>query len=189
MVGRPAVFLDRDGVINRAVVRDGRPYPPACLEDFQLLPGAAEAVGRLRAAGLPVVVVTNQPDVVTGRQSPAMLDAFHRHMLEAMPVDAIKVCLATEDNDPRGCYKPRPGLLIEAAEELGLDLARSFMVGDRWRDIGAGKAVGAVTFFIDHGYDEIMRYSPDFVVTDLAHAASIILERYARDHAKETENG
>lgn len=170
-----AVFLDRDGVINRAVVRDGKPFPPDTLEDLEILPGVAETIARLKAAGLRVIVVTNQPDVATGRQSRATVEAFHQHLLETLDIDDIRACFCVEGPDCP-CYKPKPGLLLEAARDWGIDLSSSFMVGDRWRDMGAGKAAGCCTFFIDYGYRERQAEAPDFIVTDLAHAGRIILE-------------
>ena len=126
---RVAVFLDRDGVVNRAFVRDGKPYPPDTLEQFELLPGAAQAMRSLRQAGFLVIVVTNQPDVATGKQS-------------------------REVADHCSCRKPKPGMLLEAARIWHIDLTASFMVGDRWRDVDAGNAAGCTSIFIDHGYTE-----------------------------------
>lgn len=187
---RPAVFLDRDGVINRAVVRDGRPYPPDDLASFEFLPGVAEAVAALRAAGFAVVAATNQPDVRTGKQSAAVVDAMHDLARRVLGLDDIRMCPHT-DADGCACRKPRPGMLLDAAAELGLDLSRSYMVGDRWRDIDAGRAAGCVTFFIDYGYREKGPSAPpDHVVRDLAEAARIILQQStaaARPAAQESD--
>ncbi len=169
-----AVFLDRDGVLNRSMVREGRPHAPTSLEQFELLPDVGEAVRDLKNAGFLLIVVTNQPDVATGVVSGGVLDAMHRKLRTWLPLDDIKVC-SHVDADGCLCRKPRPGLLLEAAREWSIDLNRSFMVGDRWRDVSAGKAAGCTTIFVDHGYAERQIDAPDFVVTSLADAVKIIL--------------
>ncbi|HEY0833587.1 MAG TPA: HAD family hydrolase [Azospirillum sp.] len=171
---RKAVFLDRDGVLNRAVVRGGRPYPPDTLDDFALLPGVSEAAVALHEAGFLLVVVTNQPDVATGKQDRAVVEAMHARLRAELPLTDIYACYEV---DGPACtdYKPKPGMLLAAARDHGIDLAASHMVGDRWRDVGAGRAAGCRTFFIDYGYEESLRDPPDHVVGSLAEAASIIL--------------
>jgi D-glycero-D-manno-heptose 1,7-bisphosphate phosphatase len=167
---RRAVFLDRDGVINRNEVRDGRPHGPQSAEDFVILPGVGEAVTALRAAGYLVIVATNQPNVPT-----ETVQAMHAKMRAAVPVDDIRVCPHTDD-DNCACRKPKPGLLLEAAREHGISLADSWMVGDRWRDVEAGKAAGCRTVFIDHGYtNEPQPREPDVVVRSLAEAVPFLL--------------
>ncbi len=171
-----AVFLDRDGVINRALVRDGKPYPPTTLAEFQLLPGVVEACAKLKAAGFLLIVATNQPDVGRGTLPQAALDAIHAEMLRRLPIDRVEVCThpgkSSSDCD---CRKPKPGMLLRAARDLGLDLPQSWMVGDRWRDIDCGSAAGVKTIFIDYGYDETLRMKPDFTVKNLLEAAVVIL--------------
>jgi D-glycero-D-manno-heptose 1,7-bisphosphate phosphatase len=174
MSGR-AVYLDRDGVLNRAVVREGKPYPPATLEQLEILPGVPEALARLRAAGFRLVVVTNQPDVGRGSIPLTIVEAIHAHMRAMLPLDAIEACLhgGTEGCD---CRKPRPGMLLRDAARHGVDIARSFMVGDRWRDIDAGAAAGCCTILIDAGYDErAPAHAPDHICLGLAEAADWIL--------------
>jgi D-glycero-D-manno-heptose 1,7-bisphosphate phosphatase len=169
------VFLDRDGVINRAVIRDGKPYPPATLEEFELLPGVRQAIAALRDAGFLIIVVTNQPDVATGVQRREVVEAMHDKLRAARLCDDIKACYHTEA-DRCDCRKPRPGMLIDAAREWQIDLSRSFMVGDRWRDVAAGKAAGCYTFFIDYEYRERPADSPDAVVESLEEAGRLILQ-------------
>lgn len=175
---RPAVFLDRDGVLNRSIVRDGKPYPPVGLAEFALLPGVEAACVRLKAAGFALVVVTNQPDVGRGTQKREAVEAMHATLLASVPeIDRIEVCYhaGREHGEPCDCRKPLPGMFRRAADALGLDLARSFCVGDRWRDVDAGHAAGCRTIFIDLGYAETLRAEPDFRARDLPHAAEIIL--------------
>lgn len=171
-----AVFLDRDGVINRAVVRDGKPYPPATLAEFELLPGVERAALALRKAGFLIIVVTNQPDVGTGIQRLEVVEAMHDTLRAAGLCDDVKTCYHT-DADGCECRKPKPGMLLEAAREWQIDLARSFMVGDRWRDVAAGKAAGCYTFFIDYEYQEQRADNPDAVVASLAEASRLILQQ------------
>lgn len=170
-----AVFLDRDGVINRAIVRDGRPYPPATLKSFELLPGVKRTAQALRKAEFRIIVVTNQPDVSTGVQQLEVVESMHQYLLTEGICDAVKVCYHI-DEDNCNCRKPKPGMLFDAAHEWQLDLSKSYMVGDRWRDVVAGKAAGCYTFFIDYQYLEPNADKPDSVVTSLEEAGEQILK-------------
>jgi D-glycero-D-manno-heptose 1,7-bisphosphate phosphatase len=173
---RRAVFLDRDGVINRALERDGKPYPPTSLAEFDILPEVPCACAKLKAAGFLLVVATNQPDVGRGTLAQEMVEKIHAHLKTQLPVDLVKVCFhpgkGTSDCD---CRKPKPGMLIQAANELNIDLSRSWMIGDRWRDVDCGLAAGCKTIFIDRGYAEELKQTPDFSARNLAEAADIIL--------------
>jgi D-glycero-D-manno-heptose 1,7-bisphosphate phosphatase len=173
-VGRRAVFLDRDGVLNAAVVRDGLPYPPGDKDEVELLPGVAEACQRLRESGFELIVVTNQPDIARGTQTSAAVGRINDALLAVLPLDEIVVC-PHDDADGCTCRKPKPGMLVETAERRGIDLAASFMVGDRWRDVEAGRRAGCRTVFLDHGYDE-RPVAPDATVSDLSEAAAWILD-------------
>ena len=148
-----AVFLDRDGVLNEAVVREGRPYPPSSVEDLKVIPGTPEALARLKAAGFLLVVVTNQPDVAKGTQSRGVVETINAALRAALPIDDFFVCWH-DDRDACSCRKPKPGLLLAAAARYGIDLAASFMVGDRWRDIDAGASAGCRTVLIERDYHE-----------------------------------
>lgn len=172
-----AVFLDRDGVINRPIVRDGRPYPPIRIEEFEMLPGVAEACARLKSAGFLLIVATNQPDVGRGTLACETVEAIHAKMSAALPLDRIDACYdaGTAHGQPSEFRKPAPGMLLRAARELAIDLRQSWMIGDRWRDIDCGAAAGCRTVFIDLGYDEPLRATPDFRVRDLPEAADIII--------------
>lgn len=172
-----AIFLDRDGVINRAVVRNGRPYPPATLDDFILLPGVVSAILALRNAGFLIIVVTNQPDVAMGLQRREVVEAMHEKLLSTGLIDDIKVCYHI-DADGCDCRKPKPGMLIDAAREWQIDLKNSFMVGDRWRDVEAGNSVGCFTYHIDYQYQEKAPEKPDVVVATLQSAAQHILQKF-----------
>jgi D-glycero-D-manno-heptose 1,7-bisphosphate phosphatase len=171
---RPAVFLDRDGVLNRALVRGGRPFPPASLAELEILPGVPEALARLKAAGYWLVVVTNQPDVARGRQTRAGVAALHAALQARLPLDDIRVCYHDEP-DGCDCRKPAPGLLLAAAQAAGIGLAASFMVGDRWRDVVAGQRAGCQSIFIDYGYAEPPPPAPFLRAASLPAAVELIL--------------
>jgi D-glycero-D-manno-heptose 1,7-bisphosphate phosphatase len=168
-----AVFLDRDGTLNTAVVRAGKPYPPASLAELEIVAGAREGLTALRAAGFRLIVATNQPDVATGKQRREVVEAINAALVAAMPLDDVRVCWHA-DADNCACRKPKPGLLLDAARDWRLDLAQSFMVGDRWRDVDAGRAAGCRTVLIESGYDE-RRSEPDFSVSSLTDACTMIL--------------
>jgi D-sedoheptulose 7-phosphate isomerase len=174
-----AVFVDRDGVINRAIVRNGVPYPPTSLGEFEILPGVAEAILQLKNAGFAVIVATNQPDVAKGIQRREVIEAMHSSLMKELAVDEIKVCWDLDSAEGTS-YKPKPGMLLAAAKERAINLTRSYMVGDRWRDVGAGRAAGCFTIFIDRGYAEPLRETPDATCADLREAAAIILRHASR---------
>ena len=180
---RIAVFLDRDGVISKAIVRDGKPYPPGCLDEFEVLPGVAEACAALRREGFFLLVVTNQPDVARGKQRREVVEAIHAALRDRVPVDDIRVCYH-DDADGCECRKPRPGLLMQAAQEWQVDLARSFMVGDRWKDIEAGRGAGCRSVLIDYGYAE-KKGAPDYSARSLSDAADWIIIQHRRSSTRE----
>jgi len=175
---RRAVFLDRDGVINRALECEGKPYPPRSLAEFEILPEVPGALAKAKAAGFLLVVATNQPDVGRGTLKQDVVEQIHAHMVSTLPIDRVEVCYhpgkGASDCD---CRKPKPGMLRRAATELKIDLSRSWMVGDRWRDVDCGHAAGCKTIFIDRGYAEELKQKPDFSARNLAEAVDIILAR------------
>jgi D-glycero-D-manno-heptose 1,7-bisphosphate phosphatase len=168
------VFLDRDGVIVVPEFRDGRSVAPRRLEDFRLYPDAAASLQRLKQAGFLLVVVTNQSAVGNGLISGSEVDAMHKTMSHELPLDAIKACFHGQ-TDHCDCRKPKPGMILEAATELGIDLQKSFIVGDRTSDVEAGRAAGCATVFIDLGYEPAPG-AADYVVHSIAEAADLIIE-------------
>lgn len=174
---RRAVFLDRDGVLNRAILQDdGKTHPPASPGELEILPGAGEACAVLHQADFLLIVVTNQPDVARGTQSREVVEAINEALREQVHVDDIRVCYH-DDQDNCLCRKPRPGLLLESARDWKIDLIASFMVGDRWKDIEAGRRAGCRTFFVDHELADVGRSRPDFRVASLFEAADWILRQ------------
>jgi D-glycero-D-manno-heptose 1,7-bisphosphate phosphatase len=170
---RPAVFLDRDGVLNEAFVQGGVPTPPRSLEEFRVLPGVAQACADLRQAGFVLVVVTNQPDVARGKLTSADVGRMHERLRSLVPLDEICVC-PHDDSDGCSCRKPQPGMLLDAAERLNLDVARSASVGDRWRDIEAARRAGVKAIYVERHYDEPAPVGAHVAVADLAEAAAWI---------------
>ncbi|MGA8431477.1 MAG: HAD family hydrolase [Candidatus Sulfotelmatobacter sp.] len=170
-----AIFLDRDGVLNRSFIRDGKPFAPTKLEEFEILPGVPEALRDLKNQGYKLIVVTNQPNVARGNQSLQTLEAMHQILTSQLPLDDILLCPHTDD-DHCDCRKPQPGMLLAAARKHHIDLANSYMIGDRWRDIEAGYNAGCRTILIDYGYSERPPdRAPDLRVTSLREAADWII--------------
>jgi D-glycero-D-manno-heptose 1,7-bisphosphate phosphatase len=176
--GQRAVFLDRDGVLNRALVRNRKPYAPRHLGEFRLLPGAADAVRELKSVGFLIIVVTNQPDVGHGLTTPQTLAAMHARLSERLLLDAILVCPHRQDAGC-ACRKPKPGMIHQAETDWGIDVSRSYLVGDRSTDIVAGRAAGLYTVFLDRGYAEPQLEPPDVRVGSLRQAVRKILAREA----------
>jgi D-glycero-D-manno-heptose 1,7-bisphosphate phosphatase len=171
---RRAVFLDRDGVLNRTTVRDGVPYPPAGVGELELLAGVPEALALLAEYDLLLIVVTNQPDVARGTQTRIAVEEINQRLAEQLPLHAILTCY--HDNQDRcECRKPRPGLIIQAAATHKIDLGRSFMIGDRWSDVVAGQAAGCRTFLIDLPYSQRQRCAPTYIVASALEAARQIV--------------
>ena len=163
-------------MINRALEREGKPYPPTSVGEFEILADVPGACAKLKAAGFLLIVATNQPDVGRGTLAREVVDEIHAHMMAQLPIDRVEVCFhpgkGASDCD---CRKPKPGMLLKAAKELGIDLARSWMVGDRWRDVDCGHAAGCKTVFVERHYAEQLKQKPDFSARNLGEAADIIL--------------
>jgi len=174
-----AVFLDRDGVLNEAIVRDGRPFSPASLQEVVIVPGARALMDVLRRAGFRLIVVTNQPDVARGKITREAAEAVNRYVCKMAAVDAAELC-AHDDADACDCRKPKPGMLLRAAQREGISLEHSFMVGDRWRDVEAGRRAGCRTVLIGDGYREAADVRADATVGDLRAAVDWMLAQSGR---------
>ncbi|MDR1111558.1 MAG: HAD-IIIA family hydrolase [Deltaproteobacteria bacterium] len=180
MIPRKAVFLDRDGVLNQAVVVDGQPRPPADAQSLVLTIGAKSLLLGLKELGFLLICVTNQPDVARGTRTMANVVAMNDKVRFELPLDDLLFC-PHDDADLCGCRKPRAGLLLAAADKWSIDLPSSWMVGDRAGDVGAGRAAGCRTVFIDLGYAETKPDPPaDFVCQSLFEAINTIREESAR---------
>ena len=177
-IARRAVFLDRDGVLNVAAIRNGQPFPPDRAEDFELYDDVAAGCARLKATNFLLVVITNQPDVGRGTQTREAVEAMHSKLRAAIPsLDRIEVCYHAGERygDPCECRKPRPGMITRAADALNIDLPASYVIGDRWRDVDCARATGCRAIFIQRGYKENLREAPDFIVANFNDAVSAVL--------------
>jgi D-glycero-D-manno-heptose 1,7-bisphosphate phosphatase len=186
---QPAVFLDRDGVLNRPCVQDGHPYPPASVNEFVLYEDVLDGCTLLKNAGFLLVVVSNQPDVGRGRQPRTIVEAMNKKLVTAIPLlDRIEVCFhAGEDyGDFCECRKPKPGMVLRAAAELGIDIPASYMIGDRWRDIDCARAAGCHPIYIDRGYSEPLHQEPEITVTTFGNAVRAVLHAAGRDSSLQT---
>ena len=177
-LSRRAVFLDRDGVLSHPIVRDGRPYSPSHLDEFELYEDAAEGCARLKEAKFLLVVITNQPDVGRGTLSRDAVEAMHAKMQLALPsLDRIETCYHAGEKHGQqcDCRKPRPGMIFRAAAALNIDLHASYLIGDRWRDVECARAAGCRSIFIDRSYKETLRRPPDFTVANFGDAVNVVL--------------
>lgn len=170
-----AVFLDRDGVITIPEMRNGRSYAPRSLDQLAFYPEAKASLARLKQAGYLLLVVTNQPDVGNNVVDLSVLEAMHEKTFSELPIDDLMACYHRQDEGCH-CRKPLAGMLKILAHRWQLDLEKSYMIGDRWSDITAGKVAGCKTIFIDHQYQEALQDKPDFFVKSLSAAAKIVTD-------------
>ena len=177
MIKRKAVFLDRDGVLNDVVIKNGKPYPPASLMEMTIASDVLTALQLFKSQGYLLIGATNQPDVARGQTSRDVVEAINARLLALLPLDEIRVCYH-DDKHGCDCRKPAPGLLLQAADEHAIDLTKSIMIGDRWKDIAAGKRAGCKTIWIDRGYQEPKAEDPDAIVRSLGEAAIILRDTW-----------
>jgi D-glycero-D-manno-heptose 1,7-bisphosphate phosphatase len=169
---RRAVFLDRDGVINHVIVRDGKPTSPQSRNEFILIDGATEAIQAFKDAGLTVIIVTNQPDIARKILSPGDLSWMTEKILSETQADEVVVC-PHDDDDLCYCRKPKAGMLVESAKKWNIDLTRSFVIGDNWKDVEAGKGAGCTCLLIDAEYNKDV--ACHIRVKSLSEATEIVL--------------
>lgn len=167
-----AIFLDRDGVINKVILKEGKPFSPRKFERFELFGEIREVLEKFRREDFLNIVITNQPDITRNLIKWETLERMHKFIKENLPIDDIFVC-PHDDIDSCQCRKPKPGMLLEAAKKWDIDLNGSFLIGDRWKDIEAGKNAGCITILIDYLYNK--EVGSDFRVNDLHSAIKIIL--------------
>jgi len=168
-----AVFLDRDGVINKAIVIDGKPYPPSTIKEVEILPGVQDGISLLKWNGYKIFVITNQPDVARGTASIQNVQSINSFLAEQLSIDKVYCCFHDE-NENCNCRKPKPGMINEAAEEWSINLGSSFLIGDRWRDIEAAQNANVVSILLDYDYNE-KKVTPYFKCTDFKTAVNFIL--------------
>ena len=171
-----AVFLDRDGVLNRAKVILNKPYPPSNMEEMEILPGVQEGIQLLKHAGFKLIVITNQPDVARGTANIDVVNTMNNYILTELGVDEIKCCFH-DDSENCLCRKPKPGMIYEAEKYWNIDLSLSYLIGDRWRDIETAKNTDITTILIDYQYDE-KKIKADFECNNFEEAVNFILKIY-----------
>jgi D-glycero-D-manno-heptose 1,7-bisphosphate phosphatase len=175
---RRAVFLDRDGVLNSAIIKNNKPYPPSSLEELYIPDDVPHALAALKAAGFMLIGATNQPDVARGTTPLSLVEAINSKVMQVCALDEMRVCYH-DDHDDCTCRKPLPGLLLEAANDYAIDLNNSIMIGDRWKDIEAGQRAGCKTIWLNQYYAEKSpEKSPDFIATALREAVDWILHHF-----------
>src|ERR1700733_11486406 len=169
-----AIFLDSDGVLNKAIIKDRKPVAPTTLAELDIPEEVKPSLDRLKAAGYLLICVTNKPDIERGLMTQEVVDAIYDKMRCDLPLDDVFICYV-ENSD---CYKPKPGLILDAAKKYAIDLSESYMIGDRWRDVGAGQNAGCKTIWIDRGYAEQKPNPPaDYTADSLTEATQWILDR------------
>jgi D-glycero-D-manno-heptose 1,7-bisphosphate phosphatase len=147
---RIAVFLDADGVLNNVIMRDGKPAAPISLDELVIPDEVKPALEILKSKNYLLICVTNKPDIERGLMTQEQVNEIYAKISQTLPLDDVFICYH-ENSD---CYKPKPGLILTAAKKYDIDLTQSYMIGDRWRDIGAGQNAGCLTIWIDRGYNE-----------------------------------
>lgn len=171
---RKAVFLDRDGVLNSAIVKNNKPYPPASLNELYIPDDVPHGLAALKAAGYVLIGATNQPDVARGTTPRELVESINARVMQVCALDDIRVCYH-DDLHNCHCRKPLPGLIIEAANDHAIDLKNSIMIGDRWKDIEAGQKAGCKTIWLNQNYAEKSPEAPDFIATSFREAIEWIL--------------
>lgn len=162
-------------MLNQVVIKNGKPYPPASLAELRIPADVQTALQTLKSAGFLLIGATNQPDVARGTTAKTTVEAINAQLMSSLPLDEIRVCYH-DDADHCECRKPLPGLMTQSAQKYDIDLANSFMIGDRWKDIDAGKNAGCKTIFIDNNYLERKPEQPDFVARNLTEAVKWIID-------------
>jgi D-glycero-D-manno-heptose 1,7-bisphosphate phosphatase len=148
-----AFFFDRDGVLNKAIIKNGKPYPPTSLAELEVVEGSIETLQKLKEKEFKIFVITNQPDVSRGRSEKKKIEEMNKYLQDIMPIDHVYTCYH-DDHHQCNCRKPKPGMIIDASRQHNIDLSLSFVVGDRWKDIEAGNSAGCKCFYLDFDYNE-----------------------------------
>jgi D-glycero-D-manno-heptose 1,7-bisphosphate phosphatase len=171
---KKAIFLDRDGILNESIVVNGKPLSPRKISEVLIPNGIDKKLLEFKKKDYLLVCVTNQPDVARGTIDMNDVDKLNNFLKIRLSIDYFYVC-PHDDNDYCGCRKPKSGNLIQAAKDHNIDLTKSFIVGDRWKDIAAGKAVNCKTAFVDYNYNEKKPYKYDFYALTPSHVMEKIL--------------
>lgn len=169
---RSAIFLDRDGVLNVPIMIKKKSYAPTNIHKFRLYPNVKKLCRRLKKKYL-LIVVTNQPDIKKGKLKIEQLELMHNKLKNQINYDELYFCSSISKTS--FYRKPNPGMLLKAIRNFNINIENSYLIGDRWSDIEAGKKVGCKTIFINRNYYEKKPQSPDFIVKSFSQAVSKIL--------------
>lgn len=184
---KKAIFLDRDGVLNEAIIKNGKPYPPATINELRITDDVLPALRILKSLGYLLIGATNQPDVARGTTERSVVESINEALMRYLPLNEIRVCFH-DDKDDCSCRKPFPGLLLQAAKDHDIDLSQSIMIGDRWKDIEAGRQAGCKTIWLDRAYEEKKPITtPDFTSQSLIQAANWIKENLIQGERNEND--
>lgn len=176
LMRQKAIFLDRDGVLNKAVIKNNLPYPPSSIAELVIVDDAQEALKQLKTFNFLLIGATNQPDVARGKTSVHCVEEINQQLIKTLSLDEIRVCYH-DDADQCKCRKPLPGLIMSAAKDYNIDLSLSYMIGDRWRDIEAGSRAGCKTIWLRNDYKEKKPMTtPTYIADSLLQAAEWILK-------------
>lgn len=171
---KKAIFFDRDGVINKVVLKDNKPHPPHTLKELELTKGIKELLNFSKKLNFLNIIVTNQPDPNRGRANIESIKEINNYISDELAIDKIYVCWDEKDG-LSNFRKPKPGMILTAIRDFNIDIKKSYMVGDRWKDINSGYAAGCKTIFLDYKYDESLDVKPDFIINFIEEIKSIIV--------------
>jgi len=175
-MSRKAIFLDRDGVINYPILKQGKPYPPRKLDEVKIYPEVPSFLEIMKNSGFYLIVITNQPDVGKKKIKYSDLKIMHKKLFDKILYDDIFV--STSVSNKSWYKKPNPGMLIKAVKKYNIDIKKSFLVGDRWKDIMAAEKIGCRSIFIDRKYKELKPTKQIATVGSLSGALNIINDKY-----------
>lgn len=167
-----AFFLDRDGVLNQSIIIDGRPYPPKNLNELVIPKDLKKNLEKLKKLDFLLIMITNQPDVARGTKKKANVTMINNYLKEKIQLDDVFCCFH-DDKDKCNCRKPKTGMIKSATKKWNIDLTKSYLVGDRWKDIQCGINAGIKTFLIENNYDE-KRVEPNYLVSNFSQILNII---------------
>lgn len=173
-IRKKAIFLDADGVLNKAIIKDGKPVAPINLAELEIPNEVKPCLDKLKAAGYLLICVTNKPDIEDGLMTQPDLDAIIDKMRRYLPIDDIFICYSRNAD----CFKPKPGLILEATHQYDIDLTLSYTIGDRWSDVAAGQNAGTKTIWINRNYiyEKIPNPPADYTAKSLKEATEWILK-------------
>jgi D-glycero-D-manno-heptose 1,7-bisphosphate phosphatase len=168
-----ALFFDRDGILNEAVVINNKPYPPSS-KKLVIIPQSIRDLTEFFINDYLLIGITNQPDVARGTQNKLVVEEINCYLKYELNLTDIFTCYH-DDKDNCNCRKPKPGMILQAQKIYDIDLANSFLVGDRWRDVECGRNASVKTIFVNFNYNE-KKPEADFTVNEISSIKNIILQ-------------